>query len=82
MALFAVITALGLAVSAAFKEEPHQQQSAPSENASGVASLGNPLARFPSTSLAPGRSRSSRHQQRRRVRTVSSEVRKAAPPAS
>ena len=42
MALFATITAIGLVVSAAFKEEPHQQQSAPSEDASGGASLGNP----------------------------------------
>jgi hypothetical protein len=81
VALFAIITAIGLAVSAAFKEDPHQQQSAPSEDAAGVASLGNPLGRFPSTSLAPGRFRSGRNQQRRRVRTVSSEVRKAAPPA-
>jgi hypothetical protein len=81
IALFAIITAIGLVVSAAFKEESHQQQSAPREDASGVASLGNPLGRFPSTSLAPGRSRSNRHQQRRRARTVSSEARKAAPPA-
>jgi hypothetical protein len=78
IALFAIISAIGLAVSAAFKEEPHQQQSAPSEDASGVASLGNPLERFPSTSLAPGRSRSSRHQQRRRPSPIVSEVRKAA----
>jgi hypothetical protein len=37
--LFAIITAIGLAVSAAFEEEP-QQQSTPSEDASGVASVG------------------------------------------
>jgi hypothetical protein len=81
IALFAIITAIGLAVSAAFKEEPHQQQSAPSEDASGVASVGHPPGQSPPISLAPERSRSSRHQQRRRARTVVSEVRKAAPPA-
>ena len=81
IALFAIITAIGLVVSAAFKEESHQQQSAPSEDASGVARVGQPPGQSPAISLAPGRSRSSRHQQRRRVRTVSSEVRKAAPPA-
>jgi hypothetical protein len=46
VALFAIITAIGLAVSAAFEEEP-QQQSTPSEDASGVASVdpsaSNPL---------------------------------------
>jgi hypothetical protein len=35
--LFAIITAIGLAVSAAFRDEPHQQQSAPSQDAPAVA---------------------------------------------
>jgi hypothetical protein len=80
IALFAVIMAIGLAVSAAFKDEPHQQQSAPSEDASGVAHVGHPPGQSPAISLAPGRSRSSRHQQRRRPRSIAGEVRKAAPP--
>ena len=79
--LFAIITAIGLAVSAAFKEEPHQGQSPPSEDASGIARVGHPLGQSPAISLAPRRSRSSRHQQRHRARSVASEVRKAAPPA-
>jgi hypothetical protein len=81
IALFAIITAIGLAVSTAFKEEPNQQQSAASYDASGVARVGPPLGQSPPISLAPERSKSSRHQQRRRARTVVSEVRKAAPPA-
>jgi hypothetical protein len=81
IALFAIITAIGLAVSAAFKEEPHQQQSVPGEDTSGVARVGHPPSQSTAISLAPGRSRSSRHQQRHRARIVASEARKAAPPA-
>jgi hypothetical protein len=79
LALFAIITAIGLAVSAAFSDEPHQQQSGPSQDAPAVtaAYLGQP----PAISLAPGRSRSRRRQQPRPARIVASEVRKAPPPA-
>jgi hypothetical protein len=77
LALFAIITAIGLAVSAAFGEEPQQQQSAPRQDVPAVAAahLGQ------SPSLAPARTKSRSHQQRRPARAVASEVRKAPPPA-
>jgi hypothetical protein len=79
IALFAIITAIGLVVSAAFSDEPHQQQSAPSQDALAVtvAHLGQP----PAILLAPGRSKPRRHQQPRLVRTVASEVGERPPRA-
>jgi hypothetical protein len=56
IALFAIVTAIGLAVSTAFKEEPHQQQSAASDDASGVARAGHSLGQSSPISLAAGRS--------------------------
>jgi hypothetical protein len=75
--LFAIISGIGLAVSAAFSDERHHQPG-PSRDAPAVtaAHLGQP----PATSLAPGRPRFRRHQQPP-ARIVASEARKARPPA-
>jgi len=77
--LFAIISAIGLAVSAAFRDEPPPEQSAPSRDAPAVAAahLGQPSA----ISLAPERSKSRRHRQPRPPRIVASEVGKAPPQA-
>ena len=79
IALFAIITAIGLVVSAAFRDEPHQQQSAPGQDATAAAAshLGQP----PATSLAPGRARARRYQRRRPTLTAANDVRKAPPRA-
>src|ERR1019366_7796809 len=63
IALFAIITAIGLVVSAAYREEPHHQQSLPSQDAPevAIAHLGQPPA------IPPGRPRSRRHLQLRRA---------------
>jgi hypothetical protein len=76
--LFAVISAIGLAVSAAFSDEPLQQQSdAP---AVAGAHLEQPLIQLP-TSLAPGRPTSRRQPQPLRARALATEARKVPPPA-
>jgi hypothetical protein len=77
--LFAIISAIGLAVSAAFRDEPRPEQSAPSQDAPAVtaAHLGHP----PAILLAAGRSKPRRHQQPRPVRTVASEVGERPPRA-
>jgi hypothetical protein len=79
LGLFAIIMAVGLAVSTAFGEEPHHQQSAPRQDAPAVtaAHAGQP----PAISLAPGRPRSRRHRQPRSARIVAGPVRKAPPHA-
>jgi hypothetical protein len=77
--LFAIIMAIGLAISAAFSDDPPQQQSHPIHDAAAVS--GDHIGPPPGVSPAPGRSRSRRHQQRRLARTVASEVRKAPPRA-
>jgi hypothetical protein len=76
IALFAIITAIGLVVSAAFGEEPHQQ-SVPSHDAPAVAvaHLGQPPP------IPPERPRSRKYQRRRRSSTVANELREAPPPA-
>jgi hypothetical protein len=79
LALFAIISAIGLAVSAAFSDEPYQQQSGQSQDAQAVTAAR--LDQPPATSLAPGRSSSRRHRQPRPARIVASEVRKAPPQA-
>jgi hypothetical protein len=78
LVLFAIISAIGLAVSAAFIDEP-QQQSGQSQDAPAVTAAR--LDQPPATSLAPGRSRAGRHRQPRPARIVASEVRKAPPQA-
>jgi hypothetical protein len=75
LGLFAMISAFGLAVSAAFRDELPRRQPAPSQDAPAVAAAR--LDQPPAISLAQGRSRSHRHQQRRPTRTVASEVCKA-----
>ena len=79
LALFAIISAIGLAVSAAFSDEPPQQQAALSQDASAItaAHLGQPSA----ISLASGRSMSRRHRQPRPARIVASEARESPPRA-
>jgi hypothetical protein len=77
IALFAIIAAIGLAISAAFDDEPLQQQSDHSDDAAAApgAHIGHP----PAISLTPGRSSSRRHRPLPRTRTVTSEVREAPP---
>jgi hypothetical protein len=76
--LFAIISAIGLAVSAAFGDEPRPEQSAPSPDAPAVAAhLGQPSA----ISLDPGRAKSRRHRQPRPPRIVASEARESPPRA-
>jgi hypothetical protein len=79
LALFAIIAAIGLVVSAALSDEPLQQQSGHSQDAPAVA--GAHLGQPPAISLAPGRSRYRRHRQPRPARIVASEARKAPPQA-
>jgi hypothetical protein len=77
IALFAIISAVGLAVSAAFSEELHQQQ----QSASGQdapAATAFQIIRPPATQ-APERSRPRGRQQPRPVRTFAGELRKASP---
>src|SRR5260370_7363079 len=71
--LFAIIMAIGLAISAAFSDEAPPQQSDHIQD----AHFGQP----PAISLAPGRSRSRRHQQRRPARTVPTQPPKPPPRA-
>jgi hypothetical protein len=78
LALFAIISAIGLAVSAAFSDERHHQPG-PSRDAPAVTAAH--LRHLPAASLAPGRSRSRRRQQPRPARIVASEVRKPPPQA-
>jgi hypothetical protein len=83
IALFATISAVGLVVSAAFSEEPHQQQqSASGQDASAATPFqkGSPLIRPPATQ-APERLRPRRRQQPRPVRAFAGELRKAPPRA-
>jgi hypothetical protein len=79
IALFAIISAIGLVVSTWFSDEFHQQQSGHAQEAAAadVARLGHP----PAISLAPGRSSSRRHRQPPRSRAVASEDRRAPPQA-
>jgi hypothetical protein len=79
LGLFAVISAMGLAVSAAFSDEPLQQRSDHGQDATAVAvaHVGQP----PAISLAPGRSRPRRHRQPTRSHALAKEVRKAPPQA-
>jgi len=75
--LFAIIMAMGLAVSAAFSDEPAPYQSLHSQDA--AADSGAPTGRPPpGVSPALGRSSSRRPQQRRRIRTVAGEARKTS----
>ena len=83
IALFAIISAVGLAVSAAFSEEPHQQQQSASSRDPAAATAfqkGSPVIRPPATQ-APERSKPRRRQQPRPVRTFAGELRKAPPRA-
>lgn len=83
MALFAIISAIGFVVSAAFSEEPHRQRelaSSQEARAATASQKGSPLIRPPATQ-APERSRSRRRQQPRPVRTFAGELRKAPPRA-
>ena len=77
LVLFAIISAIGLGVSAAFNDEPHQP--GPSQDAPAVTAAH--VGQLPAISLAPDRSRSGRHQQPRPARIVANEVRKAPPRA-
>jgi hypothetical protein len=77
--LFAIISAIGLAVSAAFGDEPHQQQSGHSQDAPAVTAAH--LGQSPAISLALGRPSSRRQRQSHPARIVASEVRKAPPQA-
>jgi|SRR5580692_1665655 predicted lipid-binding transport protein (Tim44 family) len=77
--LFAIISAIGLAVSAAFRDDLPRQQSVHQDAATAVTAAH--LGPQPAASLALGRSQSRRHPQRRRARTVTSEARKAPPRA-
>jgi hypothetical protein len=74
LGLFAVISAMGLAVSAAFSDEPLQQQ-CQDASAVAVAHVGQP----PAISLAPKRSRPRRRRQPPRIHALAREVRKAPP---
>jgi hypothetical protein len=73
--LFAIITAIGLAISAAFRDEPLQQQSDPVQDASAAP----PARTDPSPADSPnlGSPRIQRQQQVRPARTVAHAVRKA-----
>ena len=76
--LFAIIMAIGLAVSAAFSDEPttqHQSHHIQDAAADSGAPIGRPP---PGVSPALGRSSSRRPQQRRRIRTVAGEARKTS----
>ena len=77
IALFAIITAIGLVVSVAYREEPHHQQPVPSQDAPAVAvaHLGQPPP------MPPGRPRSRKYQLPRGSDTVASEIREAPPRA-
>jgi hypothetical protein len=78
IALFAIITAIGLAASAAFKE-PRQHQPSRSQDAPRVtAARAGPRPSHPSASLAPERSRSRRNQQSHLGRRVASEGHKGS----
>jgi hypothetical protein len=77
MGLFAIIMAIGLAVSAAFSDEPTPRQSHHIEDAAADsgAHVGRPT---PGVSPALGRSSSRRPRQRRGIRTVAGEARKTS----
>jgi hypothetical protein len=80
IALFAIITAIGLAASAAFKKSPRQHQPPLSQDSLVVtAAHAGPCLSRPSTSLAPERSKSHRNQHLRPGRRVASESHKASP---
>jgi hypothetical protein len=74
--LFAIIMAIGLAISAAFSDEPtpHQLRHIHDAAVASGAHIGPP----PGVSLTPGRSGSRTTQQRRRIRTVAGEARKTS----
>src|SRR5260370_37283921 len=72
--LFAIIAAIGLAISVAFSEEIAPRQSRHQDAAASGAHIG----RLPGVSRALGRSSSRRHQQRGHTRTVASEARKTS----
>jgi hypothetical protein len=74
LGLFAIISAIGLAVSAAFRDEPRPEQSAASQD---VAVADAHLGHLPAASPALARSSSRRRQRPRPARIVASEVRKA-----
>jgi hypothetical protein len=70
--LFAILMAIGLAVSAVFSEEPAPRQS---RDIRGVAVASVQTSPPPDIALTPVRTRSRRHQERHRPRTVTSETR-------
>ena len=76
--LFAIIMAMGLAVSAAFSDEPTPHQSHHIQDS--AADSGAPVGRPPPPGVSPalGRSSSRRPRQRRRIRTVAGEARKTS----
>lgn len=74
--LFAIIAAIGLAISAAFDDEPSPQQLSDHSHDAATAA-GVHIGQLPAISLAPGRSRSHRHRRPPRTRTVPGEVSEA-----
>jgi hypothetical protein len=74
IALFAIIAAIGLAISFAFSEETTPQQSRHQDAAASGAHRGH----LPGVSRALGRTSSRRHQPRRHTRAVASEARKTS----
>jgi len=75
--IFAIVMAIGLAISAAFSDdEPTPQQSHHIQDAAAVS--GAHIGPAPGVSLAVGRTSSRRPQQRRRIRTVAGEARKTS----
>jgi hypothetical protein len=77
LGLFAIIMAVGLAVSAAFSDKPPQQQSGQSQDAPAVA--GAHIINLPAALPALARSSSRRRRQPPRTRTIAREVREAPP---
>jgi hypothetical protein len=74
--LFAIIMAIGLAVSAAFSDEPTPHQSHHIQDA--AAASGAHIGPPPGVAPVLGRSSSRRPRQRRRIRTVAGEARKTS----
>jgi hypothetical protein len=77
--LFAIISAIGLAVSGAFRDDFPRQQSVHQDAAAALTATH--LRPLPAASLALGRSQSRGHPQLPGARTVTSEARKAPPRA-
>lgn len=76
LGLFAILMAIGLAVSAVFGEEPAPQQS---RDTRGVAAASAQTGPPPDNALTPARTRSRRHQQQRHhPRIVTSESPRAS----